>query len=91
MKVEFSEHALERADQRLPRMGLKAIAREIDDAIYEGRVSRDAPAWTMGRFPQAPGREFCWTPCGRRVYVLCRRQHEYVILVTILRGLRMAA
>lgn len=91
MKVEFTDHALTRADQRLPRMGLKAIAREIDDAIYEGRVSREAPAWTMGQYPQAPGREFCWTPNGARVYVLCRRQREYVVLVTILRGVRMAA
>jgi hypothetical protein len=90
VKVEFSDHALERARQRLSHMGLRAIAREIDDAIFEGRISREPPNWMVGP-PHREGAEFCWSPSRQRVYVLAHRSSGYVVLVTVLRGVRVAA
>ena len=92
VKVEFSAHALTRATQRLPHLGLRAIAREIDDAISEGRVAEKPPNWRMAEKLTARRRtEFAWSPNGERVYVLAHRREGYVVLVSIVLGVRRAA
>lgn len=96
MKVEFTDHALERADERLPHLGYRAIAREIDDAIFEGRISRQPPSWRMrnvgGCGPKQDGWvEFAWPADRSRVYVLSNRSEGYVVLVSIVLGIRAAA
>lgn len=88
MKIEFTEHALVRARQRLS-LGLRAIACEIADAIEAGRVSKTAPTWMIGDdYTLKRGVEFAWSPKRERVYVLARRESDFAALVTILRGVR---
>jgi hypothetical protein len=87
VKVEFSDHALDRVADRFPRLGLGAIAREIDDAIAEGRISHTPPSWRLSeKLPQKNGNEFAWSRRRERIYVLARRRRDYVLLVTCIQG-----
>jgi hypothetical protein len=87
VKVEFTEHALKRVDERFSHLGLGAIAREIDDAIAEGRISHTPPSWRLSEtLPGKNGCEFAWSRRRERIYVLARRRRDYVLLVTCIHG-----
>ncbi len=79
--ILVSDHALERAAQRFPKLEhaeLGALIRsDVASALLEGRLSCTKPRWLVrhGPRPKIHNGRVCWTAAEDRAFVL-RRVHD---------------